>query len=122
MLAEYLATVTDEKLRKTLTMYRLSDHSRAIETGRHRQTRLPREDRLCRLCPHRQVETEQNFLLHCDTNTHIRTHIYTKITCTTPNFHNLSDQEKLQHLLGEKCATAADAARHVNAATGEHLT
>ena len=65
--ANYLTAVTDPKLRKTLTMYRLSDHSLAVETGRHRQTWLPREERLCQLCPQRQVETEQHFLLHCQT-------------------------------------------------------
>ena len=39
-LAEYLNTVNDLKLRKALTRYRLSDHSLAIEKGRHRQTPL----------------------------------------------------------------------------------
>ena len=43
----------------------------------------------------------------------------TKITCITPNFNKLSDQEKLHHLLGEKSATAVDAAKYVSAATGE---
>ena len=36
--AEYLTTVTDPKLRKALTMYRLSEHSLAIEKGHRRQT------------------------------------------------------------------------------------
>ena len=36
--AEYLTTVTDPNLRKALTMYRLSEHSLAIEKGHHRQT------------------------------------------------------------------------------------
>ena len=35
--AEYLTTVTDPKLRKALTMYRLSEHSLAIEKGCRRQ-------------------------------------------------------------------------------------
>ena len=42
--AEYLTTVTDQKLRKSLTMYRLSGHSLAIEKGCQRQTWLSRED------------------------------------------------------------------------------
>lgn len=46
MVAEYLTTVTDRKLRKMLTMYTLSGHNLAIETGRHR---LPGEIR-CSLC------------------------------------------------------------------------
>ncbi len=40
MVAEYLTTVTDIKVRKTLTMYRLSGHS-LYKTGRHRQNKLP---------------------------------------------------------------------------------
>ncbi len=43
-MASYLSTVTDVKLRKTLTMYRLSEHSLAVETGRRRQIWLSREE------------------------------------------------------------------------------
>ena len=39
--AEYPTTVTDKNLRKTLTMYRLSGHSLAVEKGRHHQTCCP---------------------------------------------------------------------------------
>ena len=49
--AEYLNIVTDPHLRKALTMYRLSEHSLAIEKGSQRQTWLSREDRLCAHCP-----------------------------------------------------------------------
>ena len=59
--AEYLTTVTDPNLRKALSMYRLSEHSLAIEKGRHRQTWLSREDRLCAHCPQNDVETELHF-------------------------------------------------------------
>ena len=64
--AESLTTMTDRKLRKTLTMYRLSGHSRATETGRRSQNRLPRETRLCSLCHKGEVETESHLLLYCD--------------------------------------------------------
>ena len=64
-LAEYLSTVNDPKLRKALTRYRLSEHSLAIEKGRHRQTPLPREDRLCTHCTQNAVETELHFLTTC---------------------------------------------------------
>ena len=36
--AEYLSTVTDPNLRKSLAMYRLNEHSLAFEKGRSRQT------------------------------------------------------------------------------------
>ena len=48
--AKYLTMVTDQNLRKTLTKYRLSEHSLAIEKGRHRKTWLPVEERLCNHC------------------------------------------------------------------------
>ena len=48
--AQYLTMVTDQNLRKTLTKYRLSEHSLAIEKGRHRKTCLPVEERLCNHC------------------------------------------------------------------------
>ena len=34
--AAYLTTVSDTKLRRTLTKYRLSEHNLAVEVGRHR--------------------------------------------------------------------------------------
>ena len=43
-MAEYVTTVTDSNLREALTMYRLGEHSLAIEKGHRRQTRLSRED------------------------------------------------------------------------------
>ena len=60
--AEYLTTVTDPNLRK----YRLSEHGLAIERGRHRQTWLSREDRLCAYCPQNEVETKLLLLSHPD--------------------------------------------------------
>ena len=42
--AEYMTTVTDPTLRKALTMYRLNEHSLAIEKGHLRQTWLTREE------------------------------------------------------------------------------
>ena len=45
--ATYLTTLFDTKLRRTLTKYRPSEHNLAVEVGRHRQTWLPREERLC---------------------------------------------------------------------------
>jgi hypothetical protein len=83
-------TVTDPKIRKALTMYRLSEHSLAIEKGRRRQ----REDRLCAHCPQNEEKTEPHFLTSC------RTH---------KEFENKYNFDKLPYLLGEKthCAITA---------------
>jgi hypothetical protein len=58
-------TVTDPKLRKSLTMYRLSEHSLAIEKGHCRQTWLSSENRLCAHCPQKEVETVLHVLTSC---------------------------------------------------------
>ena len=49
-MAPYLTTVTDVRHRVLLTKYRLRAHSLAIETGRHRKTWLPKEERLSQQC------------------------------------------------------------------------
>ena len=49
--------------RKSIARLRCSNHSLHIEQGRHRNT--PRENRLCKLCPMKTVETEQHFLTEC---------------------------------------------------------
>jgi len=43
-LAGYPSKVRDPKLRIVLSMYRLSEHTPSIETGRHKQTWLPKEE------------------------------------------------------------------------------
>ena len=62
----------DPNLRKSLTMYRLSEHSLAIEKVCRRQTRLSREDRLGAHCPQNKVETELHFLTSCQMYDQIR--------------------------------------------------
>uniref|UniRef100_A0A8K9V0N5 Reverse transcriptase domain-containing protein n=1 Tax=Oncorhynchus mykiss TaxID=8022 RepID=A0A8K9V0N5_ONCMY len=88
--AEYLTTVTDPKLRKALTMYRLSEHSLAIEKVRRRQTWLSREDRLCAHCPQNEVETVLHFLTSCPMYDHIRETYFPQITQIHKEFENKS--------------------------------
>jgi hypothetical protein len=64
-MTNYLAMVTDQNHRKTLTKYRLSKHSLAIEEGRHRKTWLPLEERLCNHCTPAELETERHLLTKC---------------------------------------------------------
>ena len=49
--------------RKSIARLRCSNHPLHIEQGRHRH--IPRENRLCRLCPSKKVETEEHFLTEC---------------------------------------------------------
>ncbi len=113
-MAEYLYTVSDKKLRSTLTRYRLSRHKLMIETGRHRQTWLPPEQRLCSHCDLNQMETELHFLTECSKYTDIRTVFYNKIQQIHPTFKTLPDQEKLAYLLGEHKTCCVFAAQYVS--------
>ena len=63
--AEYLTTVTNELLRQTSTRDGLSGHNLALDTGRHRQTWLHREDRLCSRCTEKPMGTEIPFFFCC---------------------------------------------------------
>ena len=97
-MAEYLYTVSDKKLRSTLTRYRLSGHKLMIETGRHRKTWLPLEQRLCSHCDLNQMETELHFLTECSKYTDIRTMFCDQIQQIHQTFKTLSNQEKLSYL------------------------
>ncbi len=101
-MASYLSAVTDVKLSKTLTMYRLSEHSLAVETGRRRQTWLSREDRLCSHCMLGLTETELHFLTECPKYLNIKDHYYPKMNTIFPQFSIRSPTEKLSFILGEE--------------------
>ena len=100
-------------LRKALTMYRLSEHSLAIEKGRRRQTWLSREDRLRAHCPQNEVETELHFLTSCPMYDHIRDTYFPQITQINKEFENKPNFDKLPYLLGEIPQCAITAARFV---------
>ena len=57
---KYLECITNDKLLKELAAFRLSAHNFDIELGRH--SNVPRENRLCRLCPMQMVESEYHYL------------------------------------------------------------
>lgn len=106
ILANYLSTIQSPSVRKVFTVYRLSEYSLVIETGRHRQSWLPEKDRLCSQCDRGQVETELHFLTSCPKYQISRQKYFTQ---TCPEFESKTDTEKLPYLLGEipKCLISA---------------
>ncbi len=113
-LANYLSTIKCPKLRKMLTTYRLSEHSLAIEKGRHRQSWLPQEERLCSQCDRGQVETEVHFLTSCPKYNTLRQKYFANISQIYPEFESLSDTQKLPYLLGEMPKCEIIAAKYVS--------
>lgn len=78
-MAGYLTTVTDSKQRTTLTKYRLHEHSLAVETGRYKNSRLPKEERFCQLCKEEKVETELLFLTEYTKLRHVQNKYFPKL-------------------------------------------
>ena len=113
--ADYLSMVTDQQLKQTLTKYRLSEHSLAIEKGRHRKTWLPAEQRLCCHCTLNEPETELHFLTKCEKYIQIRQTHFPKLEAIGKGFLNLLDIEKLPILLGEDPTCSKLAATYVYA-------
>jgi len=107
-MAEYLYTVKDIKQR-----YRMSDHTLAIEKGRHKKTWLPKEYRICGHCTSGEIETEKHFLLKCYKYESIRDQYLEKCNQLIENYTELDINEKLRISLGEG-PTASLAARYVS--------
>jgi hypothetical protein len=61
----YLLNISDRKIRKVLSKFRLSSHSLLIEKGRHTKPKTPEELRLCKMCDINVVENEQHMLTEC---------------------------------------------------------
>src|SRR4029434_8127466 len=99
--ATYLNTVKDTKL--------------AIERGRHRQTWLPREERLCSQCSLGAVETEVHFLTECHKYETIRKGSFDRFNLVIPGFQTLTGEAKLPYILGEDRDLANLAAGYVAA-------
>jgi hypothetical protein len=98
----YLDKINDNKLRITLTQFRLSSHSLAIETGRY--DNIPREERKCKLCNMNTVETEYHFLLVCPKYSSLRKKYFKQYFCRWPTVQkfetimNIENGKQLQNL------------------------
>ena len=66
----YLDYISNDKIRTNFTRFRLSAHSLEIEAGRY--LNIKRENRFCKMCNVRAVESEYHFLLCCPKYRRIR--------------------------------------------------
>ena len=91
----YLSEITSVYERKSLTKFRLSNHTLMIEKGRH--LRIDRHSRLCKFCS--QVEDEIHFLIKCKTFELHRKKLFETASNDIFYFNHLSDQAKFIVLL-----------------------
>ena len=98
-IANYLTTIKNPGLRRSVTKFRLSNHKLNIEIGRHKN--IPKELRFCPFCT-RSVETEIHFLLECPVYTMARKEIENEIILNRPQFPFYTQTEQLQYLLSDE--------------------
>ena len=82
---KYLEVLDIRKFRFTYTNFRIGSHDLEIERGRYRK--IPRENRICRLCNSNTIEDEYHFLLCCDFYNDIRASHIPRKYYTLPNIH-----------------------------------
>ena len=84
-LEKYLSVKAEKKHIFALTRFRTSSHNLFIETGRYEGT--PRENRICKSCNMKQIESEYHFLLVCPLYRDLRAKYFTPYFCHWPNTH-----------------------------------
>ena len=68
----YLNVSLHRKYRSAITKLRLASHPLRIETGRHGQNRVDRQERICPICDNGDIEDEFHFVLVCTAYNHLR--------------------------------------------------
>ena len=82
---KYLDSITDSKLRREFSRFRLSSHQLAIEKGRYNNT--PREQRKCTCCNQNVIENEYHFLLVCQAYRQLRIKYFKPYFCSFPTLN-----------------------------------
>ena len=100
----YLQQITDFKVRKCYTKFRLSDHTLNIEQGRHNG--IEKSERFCPFCTN-QVETEIHFLIQCQAYNSPREELFETLLKTRPSFNYYTPTEKFKYLLSEDLALSS---------------
>ena len=93
---DYLLLVGNIKDRTALSKLRLSDHSLAMEIGRHQN--IAQSDRKCPFCPDK-VEDEFHFLLKCPTYKFLRKNLFDDIDVLCIGFFYPPDEKFLMWFL-----------------------
>lgn len=92
---EFYLKSSNFTIRNTFTKLRISDHNLEIERGRY--FKIPRQERLCKVC--NDIEDEAHFILKCKTNEKLRESLFNSLQQENNQFHLMSSEQKLVYLL-----------------------
>ena len=99
-LENYLIDINNPNIRRSVSKFRLSNHSLLIEMGRFKK--IQKELRYCPFCT-RTVESEIHFLIHCPTYQALRIPIMLQAELKIPGFTFYTDKQKFQYLMSGEC-------------------
>ena len=92
-LENYHIDINNPNIRRSVSKFRLSNHSLLIETGRFKK--IQKELRYCPFCT-RTVESEIHFLIHCPTYQAFRLPIMQQAEHKIPGITIYTDKQKFQ--------------------------
>jgi len=95
---KYLYTDVDKCSIATFVRVRISNCNLDIERGRY--SKLPVEQRICRLCSSvTVVEDEFHFIMHCPKLSAYRFDLFESLSLVIPTFPDMSEIEKFKYIL-----------------------
>ena len=84
-LEKYLKISMENKYKYALSRFRTSSHDLLNETGRYEN--IPRDQRLCKSCDMKTIESEYHFLLVCPKFRDLRKKYFKSYYCHWPTIH-----------------------------------
>ena len=101
--SSYVDILRNTQIRKDFIKFCISNHNLCIEVGRHCKPKVPREERLCKVCMQNEIEDEIHILFHC-----------TKYECIRKQF--IAKQSRILNL------TSFDDLKNYVISSSQHLT
>ena len=97
----YLSQIDNLKHKKSLSRFRLSNHSLMIEKGRHMRPRVERSERKCFKCKV-DVEDEFHFVIKCPLYATERKVLFDAFSNKCKNFDSLTEEQKFIFILSNE--------------------
>ena len=101
----YLDKIRNQKIRFSLTRFRLCISHLEIGKGRYKRHPVRKDLCLCKICRNIQIQAvkdEKHFLLHCPMYNTLRYDLYRNIAIKQSNLLDLEDNEKFVWLLSQE--------------------
>ena len=96
--SSYVDILRNTQIRKDFIKFCISNHNLCIEVGRHCKPKVPREERLCKVCVQNEIEDEIHLLFHCTKYEYIRKQFIAKQSQIW-NLTSFDDYKKLCYIL-----------------------